>query len=559
MLAVVVTERPSGKSRMMNVLCTALRKGNMYSFIRPLILACVLACGASSSLAQAQSRPADDIPNRKELQQAWQAFADKPKEESLRKPLLAKPGDSLQVLVDMLAGRFPADIDQAKVDSLIKALGDESWKVREDATKKLKALGPGILPKLALHAQDKDTEVVGRVRLLMNWCGGESRNRLQSAGGAMLQSELSLQDILPVARKNFLALIGDPEVCDDWNNRPGGLLLASLRYSPDGRDRDLLALYKRAAQNTPARAMADCLMSQGLPAIPAGKHSDFWEKLPKHDYENAVDRILDDQRDGAIFLKALSVVDHNQRVLDHLKSIRPKMTDKTLAQQVDKFIEEQKAGIERRAKIANALASKDDKQFAQGLKDFAAEAGTAQVAELADCLSDVFKKKDRLRAVLAATKDLKDDAALSAGRFLMVMSAKTDADIFSAASDALFALDAAYGKTKGESALFKHLAQICDDLEQANGMMGVLTEEMQRQDGRRNVILQKYKAASKEYGANSAEAKAAIEEYNNTALGPIRGNFHILRLMFQTRANQLRQGANPNTTPQPGIQIIQRE
>ena len=59
------------------------------------------------------------------------------------------------------------DEEAKKAEGLIKRLGDEQFKVRDQAFTQLKAMGRGILPILKKHAKDPDLEVRARVAQLI--------------------------------------------------------------------------------------------------------------------------------------------------------------------------------------------------------------------------------------------------------------------------------------------------------------------------------------------------------------------------------------------------------
>ena len=55
--------------------------------------------------------------------------------------------------------------EQAIVDKILKLLDDDRWRVREDATKKLKKLYPAVADRLAAAAKDPSLSMEVRLRL----------------------------------------------------------------------------------------------------------------------------------------------------------------------------------------------------------------------------------------------------------------------------------------------------------------------------------------------------------------------------------------------------------
>ena len=65
-------------------------------------------------------------------------------------------------LVDFFKDRTPEAGDDKTLKSLITKLGDESFEVREEASKKLTALGPRARAALRKAANDPDLEIARR-------------------------------------------------------------------------------------------------------------------------------------------------------------------------------------------------------------------------------------------------------------------------------------------------------------------------------------------------------------------------------------------------------------
>ena len=256
----------------------------------------------------------------------------------------SRPEDSLQVLIDMYYASAGEPVDDGVVEPLVKALRDDSWRVREQATQKLKAMGMAAWPKLLTYAQDADLEVRCRIEYLLNKDSSEQRLRMERYATAVAAS-MKLEDLLPVARKNFLRLLEDDSGGQDSNHRVRQPLLASLRYSQDVHDRDLQTLAKALAKPG-SEGTLNFLLQQaarnqfGQPVMNVSP-SPFWNAPPpKHDENGATDRIMNGTDDPAIFAKAASCVEHDGRFIDRMKALRQKTSNKAIARQIDKLLTE---------------------------------------------------------------------------------------------------------------------------------------------------------------------------------------------------------------------------
>jgi hypothetical protein len=74
----------------------------------------------------------------------------------------AKVGTDGPALLDFFRHLTVTDTVRERVDRLIRMLGDESYAVREQASRDLTAIGPAALPQLRAAAQDADLEVKRR-------------------------------------------------------------------------------------------------------------------------------------------------------------------------------------------------------------------------------------------------------------------------------------------------------------------------------------------------------------------------------------------------------------
>jgi hypothetical protein len=75
------------------------------------------------------------------------------------------PEKFTRVALVVVRGVDPRLQDRAKL--LVRQLGDDSWKAREEAESRLQALGPAAVPALEEALRDKDVEIVYRVERLL--------------------------------------------------------------------------------------------------------------------------------------------------------------------------------------------------------------------------------------------------------------------------------------------------------------------------------------------------------------------------------------------------------
>jgi hypothetical protein len=91
--------------------------------------------------------------------------------------LSAEPG----ALLDYLSKQSLADADRAKVEELIKKLGDSSFEVREKAKKELLEKGSAAVPDLRRAVSDPDPEIAGSARECLRSLEKSLDNRVLSA------------------------------------------------------------------------------------------------------------------------------------------------------------------------------------------------------------------------------------------------------------------------------------------------------------------------------------------------------------------------------------------
>lgn len=86
-------------------------------------------------------------------------------DEAVPLDVFPTPKKLTRVALVVVRGVDPRLQDRAK--TLVRQLGDDSWKAREEAESRLQSLGPAAVPALEEALRDKDVEVVYRVERLL--------------------------------------------------------------------------------------------------------------------------------------------------------------------------------------------------------------------------------------------------------------------------------------------------------------------------------------------------------------------------------------------------------
>jgi HEAT repeat protein len=98
----------------------------------------------------------------------------------------AKVGTDGPALLDYFRQRTITDTIRKRVDHLIRTLGDESYAVREQASRALTEIGPAALPQLRAAAQDADLEVKRRAERCRRMIEERNPQELVAAAARLL-------------------------------------------------------------------------------------------------------------------------------------------------------------------------------------------------------------------------------------------------------------------------------------------------------------------------------------------------------------------------------------
>ncbi|HXG12588.1 MAG TPA: HEAT repeat domain-containing protein [Gemmataceae bacterium] len=217
-------------------------------------------------------------------------------EQTLRDAKLATDGPAL---LEFFRKRTASDADPAKVKTLIRQLGDDSFEVRERASSQLVALGAPAVPYLREALKNTDIEVVRRAEECLRRIGEGSSGALVDAAARLLAVRRPAG-----AAEVLLAYLPSAEDEIAAEEVRGALAALALR---DGKAEP--ALVNALTDKLPVRraAAAVALLKTGLaelrPAV---------EKLledPDHTVRLAVALALADARDKKAFPVLIELLD----------------------------------------------------------------------------------------------------------------------------------------------------------------------------------------------------------------------------------------------------------
>ena len=279
------------------------------------------------------------------LTAAWGACAARRDEQAFA--LLGRDWDaSLEVAVSLIYGppvRAEMTDRGDKVAVLVAQLRSPRWRLRDEAARQLAAMGPSVHRRLAKLLGDADPEVRLRVREILSASTAETTPKqrhqyaLRVAATELMDVLVPLEPIRRTARRNFLRLIWNDDVPFQWDAKPRGPLLASLRCSDEPRDRDLVAL--AAAEARPQLGkMLSSILSDGIRRRTRHEMAAHWRlKPPAHDYADAMFRLLA-PAEPEICLLALHHLGLNPRTVERLRAIRPAVTYAPLGAEIDALL-----------------------------------------------------------------------------------------------------------------------------------------------------------------------------------------------------------------------------
>ena len=174
-------------------------------------------------------------------------------------------------------------------DALRKAVGMlEQEKTRNKAIPRI-ALGQ-YPPRMLGDLMDEQT---GDARLyaaaISEWRKGgpwflERQWQLLQVATTMLEVHWPIDDLRCFAKSRLSRLARIKHAEHHWGSKPLGPLLASIRYSPDAEDRNLLAQFVNEAEPGAAQ-VAIAIMKNGLQGRTRWNMAEHWKKMPAHNYD----------------------------------------------------------------------------------------------------------------------------------------------------------------------------------------------------------------------------------------------------------------------------------
>jgi hypothetical protein len=341
----------------------------LFSGLRATLVAIsVISLLVQSAPAVAQL-PHINYDDKLQVVELWRRYADSQGNDEARRRDLLRGGErSLEVLVDLLWGpkemTTPAGLK--KIDGLINQLGAGQLNDRDDAVWRLQCMMPGVSPLLEKRRDDANGEIRDRVRALL---GDEQAARkddglklsLLLPATAIMERDWPMEELRKVASRNLdrLALVDKVEY--HWSRRPIAPLLASLRYSDDRAERQLLADFVRKAKDG-AAVTAFTVMQNGLGGRTETISPAWKAKLPPHDYRDAALACLDPER-PKVFESATFILRGDARLPDFLHKAVGKIADDDVRDNLYFWLWHDYNDPVARDRFFTMLSSSDDKTF----------------------------------------------------------------------------------------------------------------------------------------------------------------------------------------------------
>lgn len=195
------------------------------------------------------------------------------------------------------------------------------------------------------------------------------RTALLEPATQLLERRWPIEQLRNVARRNLNQLSSIEEVDFGWGARPISPILASLRYSSDFADRELLGKFALTARDGSAATAID-LMKEGL----MGRTdwiANVWRKAPPdHDYSKYAFVCLDPKRPKA-FESAMFYLIEDERIVPRLHQLLPEISDEKLRSVSFSALWQWHEDIEARNYLFEMLSSNSDELFEDALYSLA--------------------------------------------------------------------------------------------------------------------------------------------------------------------------------------------
>jgi len=200
----------------------------------------------------------------------------------VRKELLAAGPEALAAMVELCYPPSEPPSAQEVADA-VAVLADEKKQSRAAALLAIRLYPQGFLDR-AIAGQKGPAraraEAVRRWRARGAWFE-DKRQRLLTAATWMLEAQWPIEPLRAFAIAHLDRLAKVEKVEHHWSARPLGPLLASIRYSSDPAERNLLVRFLATARPGAAQT-AEPVMRQGLTGRYGWTMAPHWKQLPNH-------------------------------------------------------------------------------------------------------------------------------------------------------------------------------------------------------------------------------------------------------------------------------------
>jgi hypothetical protein len=245
----------------------------------------------------------------------------------------------------------------------------------------------------------------------------------------LLEQRWPMNQLRNVARRNIKRIALVEEVEFGWGARPISPILASLRYSSDFADRELLGQVAITARDGAAEIAID-LMDRGL----VGRTdfiSEFWRTTPpKHDYSKYAFACLDPKR-PKVFESAMFYLIEDERIVPRLHQLLPRIHDEKMRETVYSALWQWHEDVEARDYLFEMLSSNNDDTFEDAVYTLTDSTHSDQGPIIIPKLQDVLHGKNLKRRLFIlemldnfASEESATIAAKAAAPFLISTNVK---------------------------------------------------------------------------------------------------------------------------------------
>jgi hypothetical protein len=374
-----------------------------------LFAACVLSLFSAPEILCAQSAKSQ----RSELTERWTRFAfSDGKDDRSRDGLLEGGEQSLELLLDLLCGPATksSSEQEKRVARLLTRLGSSAYSQREEAARKL-CHSVDLHFILERSRRHSDPEVAGRIAAILGPVP-DSKHQEKLRAALLRPATRLLEKTWPPAQMKVVTLrnldrLAQVEVVEHhWSFRPISPMLATLRYSADAKERDLLGELVFTAKPGAAE-VAYGLLYGGLSNRSVYEQIGelFRKAPPANRYETVAFKYMDAKRPAA-FLTAISIAiaDGNPRepradLLPRLYSGLAQTKDEKFRDEIYRLLYYHYAEPKARQHFLRLLSGPDIEKFNRALSVFANSPYLDMGRHLVPDFQKILRGEDRERRV----------------------------------------------------------------------------------------------------------------------------------------------------------------